>query len=424
MAEKIFEKTMALPSNDFFFTCKECILENSRSFYGSFALGPFRNSQSLTLANAIRRTLLTEIMGIAITHVELDGVAHEYATLDGVRESIFDILFNFKQIVLKTSVPCKKPTYGYLDVRGPGIVRISDLKLPPHILCVDPDQYVATLNENGRLRGKVTISDFPSFFRDNDMSKKTSLRVEPISGSRRPVRTDDVFFDHSTNALVIDALFTPVQKVNYLIERLQPTRHGRHEEILHLELWTNGSLHPRKAFSSTFSFLKTMFDRFEDMETIHSRMYRDFFETDDTVSKIVKSFEYDSEYYSLVEKKKNVFSHVFSSADDDTRSTRNVSNKKIRSNEPHRNRLVDRSQQNDEFPSFHSSIDILELPSRIALSLHKNNFKKIEDLTKFTRADVGTFCGLGNFSLSCIQKKLRKFGFDFKKEGVPRLEER
>src|SRR5690242_19124853 len=145
---------------DFFLGCKECVLENPRSFYGNFTLGPFKNSQSLTIANALRRTLLTEISNIAITHVEIDGVFHEYSTIEGVRESVLDILLNFKQIVLKTSLPLAKPIYGYLNVRGPGIVRVADLKLPPHIQYVDPDQYIATLNENGKLSLKFTISDF------------------------------------------------------------------------------------------------------------------------------------------------------------------------------------------------------------------------------------------------------------------------
>jgi DNA-directed RNA polymerase subunit alpha len=166
-------KKMNQNLQDFFLGCKECVLANPRSFYGSFTLGPFKNSQSLTIANALRRTLLTEISNIAITHVEIDGVAHEYSTIEGVRESVLDILLNFKQIVLKTSFPLPKSLYGYLNVRGPGIVRVADLKLPPSIQYVDPDQYIATLNENGRLSLKFTISDFC-----NSQKKKQKILIQ------------------------------------------------------------------------------------------------------------------------------------------------------------------------------------------------------------------------------------------------------
>jgi len=156
---------------DFFLSCKECVLENPRCFYGCFSLGPFQNSQTLTVANALRRTLLSEIRGVAITYVEIDGVVHEYTSLPGIRESVLDILLNFKQIVLKKISPFSKPLFGYLNVRGPGIIRASDLKLPPIIQCVDSDQYIATLMENGKLIVKFTISDFQTSLKNQDIGE-------------------------------------------------------------------------------------------------------------------------------------------------------------------------------------------------------------------------------------------------------------
>nr|ALO21243.1 alpha subunit of RNA polymerase [Chloromonas radiata] len=147
-------------------------IENNRSFYGSFSLGPFEAGQSITIANALRRTLLSELKGLAITSAEIEGAFHEYSTLPGVRDSILDILLNLKDIVLKRSVhygnkkrgasdsaTFKTEQIGYLKTIGPGVVTASELKLPPGIQCVDPDQYIATLSEEGILNIKFYINE-------------------------------------------------------------------------------------------------------------------------------------------------------------------------------------------------------------------------------------------------------------------------
>ena len=143
--------------SQFFISCKQSRIENNRSFYGCFYLGPFEPSQSLTIANALRRTLLSELYGLGIVSVEIEGASHEYSSLPGVRDSVLDILLNLKEIVLKKTIKNLKPQIGYLRARGPGVVRASHLRLPPFIQCVDPDQYIATLADNGFLNMKFII---------------------------------------------------------------------------------------------------------------------------------------------------------------------------------------------------------------------------------------------------------------------------
>lgn len=165
--------------NKVFISCKESRIESNKSFYGCFYLGPFNESESLTIANALRRTLLADCPGVAIISVLIENVNHEYSTLSGVRDSVLDILLNLKEIVLKKSknpwLTYKpkgissvyeqvgssffKPVVGYLKVKGPGIVRAKDLRLPPFIQCVDPNQYIATLSENGSLNMKFVIME-------------------------------------------------------------------------------------------------------------------------------------------------------------------------------------------------------------------------------------------------------------------------
>jgi len=176
---------------------KESRIENNKSFYGCFYLGSFDSGQSITVANALRRSLLTDCTGLAIISVKIENVQHEYSTLPGVRDSVLDILLNLKEIVLKkiknpfggphgyknkglSSVYDKvgstffKPVIGYLKVRGPGIIRAKDLRLPPFIQCVDPNQYIATLAEDGLLNVKFVIMEGKNYYIQKLSSKSNS----------------------------------------------------------------------------------------------------------------------------------------------------------------------------------------------------------------------------------------------------------
>ena len=139
-------------------SCIESRVENHRSFYGRFQLGPFQVGQGITVANTLRRALLSELTGLAITSVKINGASHEYSTLKGVRESVLNILLNLKQIVLTSDFQFNESQIGYLHVQGPTIVKANDLKLPLGIHCVDPEQYIATLSYDGILKLKFVIS--------------------------------------------------------------------------------------------------------------------------------------------------------------------------------------------------------------------------------------------------------------------------
>lgn len=173
--------------SQFFISCKESRIENNRSFYGCFYLGPFEPSQSITIANALRRTLLSELYGLGIVSVEIEGASHEYSSLPGVRDSVLDILLNLKEIVLKKTIKNLKPQIGYLRARGPGVVRASHLRLPPFIQCVDPDQYIATLADNGFLNlkfiiqyGNKWLSPINSISHNQDLVTKEKEKTNPI----------------------------------------------------------------------------------------------------------------------------------------------------------------------------------------------------------------------------------------------------
>lgn len=138
-------------------SCIDSRVETLTKFYGRFQLGPFAAGQALTVANALRRALLSQLSGTAITLLEIQGVSNEYEVLNGMRESVLDLLLNFKQVVLTSDFEIFSPQVGFLNVQGPGIIRARDLKLPSFIYVVDPNQYIATLNSQGRLTLKFLI---------------------------------------------------------------------------------------------------------------------------------------------------------------------------------------------------------------------------------------------------------------------------
>lgn len=144
-------------------SCIKSRIENNRSLYGSFQIGPFDKGQALTVANAMRRTLLSELSGLAIVCVEIQGVSHEYSNIKGVRESVLDILLNLKQISFISDRFYTSPEIGFLKIQGPAIIKSCDLKLSPYLKCVDPDQYIATLADNSTLEIKFMICKGKNF---------------------------------------------------------------------------------------------------------------------------------------------------------------------------------------------------------------------------------------------------------------------
>lgn len=262
------------PTKHFFLSCKESRIETPTRYYGCFYLGPFKASQSLTLANALRRTLLSEIRGLAITSIYIEGANHEYSDLPGIRESVLDILLNLKEIVFKNISPVDKPMIGYLQARGPGVIYSSDLKLPKNIQCVDPNQYIATLNYDGNLNIKFMITEGSNYQIQNPR------QIQQFTNENFHFLTQNV-------PMTLDPVFTPVQKVNYIIESDQlypsllkndqpdekmntknPLRDNNHVVIL--EIWTNGSIHPREALNQGIDQLFTLFASLSEMSLINN----------------------------------------------------------------------------------------------------------------------------------------------------------
>nr|YP_010406440.1 RNA polymerase alpha subunit [Cymbaria daurica]URC16241.1 RNA polymerase alpha subunit [Cymbaria daurica] len=196
--------------------CVESRTESKRLYYGRFILSPLMKGQADTIGIAMRRALLGEIEGTCITRVKSKNVAHEYSTITGIQESVHEILMNLKEIVLRSNL------YGTCDasicVRGPGYVTAQDIILPPYVEIVDNIQHIASLTEPIHLC--------------------IGLEIERNRGYR--LKMPHNFQDGS---YPIDAIFMPVRNVNYSIHSYGNEK----QEILFLEIWTDGSLTPKEA---------------------------------------------------------------------------------------------------------------------------------------------------------------------------------
>nr|YP_010215010.1 RNA polymerase alpha subunit [Aucuba chlorascens]UBQ34467.1 RNA polymerase alpha subunit [Aucuba chlorascens]WEP25176.1 RNA polymerase alpha subunit [Aucuba albopunctifolia var. angustula] len=217
--------------------CVESRADSKRLYYGRFILSPLMKSQADTIGIAMRRALLGEIEGTCITRAKSEKIPHEYSTIVGIQESIHEILMNLKEIVLRSNL------YGTCDasicVRGPGYITAQDIILPPYVEIVDKTQHIASLTE--------------------PIDLCIGLQIERNRGYL--IKTPNNFQDGS---YPIDAVFMPVRNVNYSIHSYG--NGNEKQEILFLEIWTNGSLTPKEALHEASRNLIDLFIPFLHME--------------------------------------------------------------------------------------------------------------------------------------------------------------
>ncbi|KAL2235847.1 UNVERIFIED_CONTAM: DNA-directed RNA polymerase subunit alpha [Sesamum indicum] len=198
--------------------CVESRTDSKRLYYGRFILSPLMKGQADTIGIAMRKSFAWRKEGTCITRVKSENVPHEYSTITGIQESVHEILMNLKEIVLRSNL------YGTCDasicVKGPGYVTAQDIILPPYVEIVDNTQHIASLTE-------------PIHF-------CIGLEIERNRGYL--IKMPQNFQDGS---YPIDAVFMPVRNVNHSIHSYG--NGNEKQEILFLEIWTNGSLTPKEA---------------------------------------------------------------------------------------------------------------------------------------------------------------------------------
>lgn len=198
--------------------------------YGRFVVEPLERGYGITLGNSLRRVLLSSLPGAAVTRVRIEGVLHEFSTLPGVREDTVEILLNIKGLALKMHTD--EPQVIRLERQGEGAVYAGDILTNELVEVVNPDLYLCTLEEDGRLSMEMTVERGRGYV--------------PADRNKRP--------DLPIGVIAVDSLFSPVRKVNY---RVEDTRVGKVTDYdrLTLEVWTNGAIRPDEAVSQAARIL-------------------------------------------------------------------------------------------------------------------------------------------------------------------------
>ena len=213
--------------------CLNSTTNKATEFYSKYSIGPFLKGQSTTVGNALRRVLLSNLQGIAISGVRITGIDHEFSTIPHVKEDVVDILLNLKQIILKGNIT--EPTLARLNVKDAGIIVAGNLELPNNITLVDPRQYIASLTSKGNLEMEFLIARGQNYFTSGKLDYTIPERF-----------------------LAVDAVFMPVTKVNFFVETSRSSSSFELESLI-LEIWTNGSISPDEALSSSAEILENTF---------------------------------------------------------------------------------------------------------------------------------------------------------------------
>jgi len=229
-------------------SCIETYKDKEQNIYGCFLIEPLEVGQGITLGNALRRTLLSDLTSLAITGIRVNNLKHEFASIQGIREDVLEIILNLKEIVFKNSFHSKTlennfKFKGFLNVQGPVIVTAGMFNLPQNIVkIINPNQYICTITDNSE------------FYLEIDIENGKGYRL--IDENRK--RTVDKKFQLSNpSTLFMDALFMPIKKVNYKVKLIHDTK-GNIKESLNLEVITNGSITPKRAIQESLKVIMNL----------------------------------------------------------------------------------------------------------------------------------------------------------------------
>jgi DNA-directed RNA polymerase subunit alpha len=212
--------------------------------HGVFAVEPLDRGFGYTFGNSLRRVLLSSLEGAAVTSVKIEGVAHEFTTLPGVREDVTDILLNLKQLVCILHGESPEVEVR-LTKRGEGVVTASDIEAPADLEILNPDLEIANLSSKGRLEITLTIGRGRGYV--------------PAEGNRGQA--------HTIGVIPVDSMFSPISRVTYDVEAARVGQRTDYDKLI-LNVTTNGSIDPKEAIAEAAEILIRQLAIFTDIEKI------------------------------------------------------------------------------------------------------------------------------------------------------------
>ena len=230
-------------------TCIETYIDNDKNHYGCFVIEPLETGQGITLGNALRRTLLSDLTGFAISGVRINDLKHEFSIVEGLREDILEVLLNLKQVIFKNSTLLSSQNSdinlkGFLQIKGPTIITAGMFNLPKDLLkIINPNHYICTIVDNSEFYIEIDIENGKGY---------------KLTEENRKNKNDIKFSKSKPSTLLVDSIFMPIKRVNYKIKLIHDS-FGNIRESLILEVWTNGSISPRRSIKDGIKILMNLF---------------------------------------------------------------------------------------------------------------------------------------------------------------------
>ena len=212
--------------------------ESATDTYAKFIAEPFETGYGHTIGNSLRRVLLSSIEGAAFSSIKIDGVQHEFQSIDGVVEDVIDIVLNLKKVLLKSEK--REPVKLILDVNKEGEVTAKDITLEAGIEIINPDQLICTLNKKMRFLAEIEVNVGRGYRSGEDNKSE----------------------DQPIGVIPIDSLFSPVRLVKYSVESSRVGQMTDFDRLL-LEVWTDGRITPDDALKHTASIIRHHLDVFD-----------------------------------------------------------------------------------------------------------------------------------------------------------------
>ena len=219
-------------------------IQEISSTHAKVVLEPLERGFGHTLGNALRRILLSSMPGAAVVEAEIEGVLHEYTTIEGVHEDVIEILLNLKELAIRMH----EGTQATLTInkKGPGVVLASDIQLPHNVEIVNPDHVIANLTSAGQLNATLKVVMGRGY---------EAANAREIGDESRPI-----------GSLQLDATYSPIRRVGYSVERARVEQRTDLDKLI-IDLETNGAIDPEEAIRRAANILRDQLSIFVNLES-------------------------------------------------------------------------------------------------------------------------------------------------------------
>ena len=215
------------------------------NFYGKFELEPLERGFGTTLGKALRRVMLSSLPGSAISSIKIDGVLHEFQTIEGVYEDVTTIILNLKGVVFKNHTNEAKVVR--IDVSKEGEVTAGDIEHDADIEVINPDKVIATLAKGGHLSMEMTVTNGRGYVKSEENKKLYDYKKAGV--------------------IAIDSLYSPIERVSYEVGNARVGQNESYDKLI-MNVWTNGSIKPEEAIALASRILIEHFEILTDLSSI------------------------------------------------------------------------------------------------------------------------------------------------------------